>query len=129
MLTFEEIKTRLADGGVVVEVIPGPDPDSSADLPGSFVVVTPTGGPGEATEGATDQSGFQLRTVGEQHDYTSAETLAWQADGVIRTLDGSEMLGARRLVRLNRIGSPPTLLLLDSANRYHFVCTYFAEIG
>lgn len=118
-----------------LSVTPGPELPPS--MPGKCVVLTLTGGPGTLTEeGAFTAVSFQVRSIGEQNDPDSAEKLAWDLDRLFRAVptqtvqvpaDPAPVLV--RLMSVARSGSPPSPLMVDDADRHHFVASYIATVG
>lgn len=111
---------------VAPDAMYGPGPDPGDDIPGRQVVVTPTPGPGLTLDGIYDQQGFQVLSIGRAMDYDNAEALAFALDKRLLQFTGGR-LGSTRVLYFNRVGSPPTLLRRDEADRYNFVCTYIHE--
>lgn len=112
------LRTLVADE--TLHVFPGP---VIPEYPGRMVVVTRTSSPGLSTDGIIDTVGWQIRTIGEQFDYESAEDLALAIDAGLQSLGTTDVQGLR-LVTVYRVGGPPTPLMEDDAQRHHFVCSY-----
>lgn len=93
-----------------------------------MVVLTPVSGPGRQTDGLTEVVGWQARSVGEQRDYNSAEDLAWRIDDLFNAMNGTTTVENVRVISGYRLGSPPTLLMVDDAERHHFVCSYLLSV-
>lgn len=115
------------------------NPQLPTDLPYSYHCLTSVGGPGLVSEQAFDVRGYQVRTVGPQavdstdtRAYDYAEDMAYDVDKQLCTADIRGLLpatvGGMRLIRINRIGSEPSWLMNDDANRTHFVCSYLFEV-
>lgn len=104
---------------------PGPD---LPNIPGRFVVLTRFGGPGLNTEDLFDGVGYQVRAVGEQVNYQDAEDLALAIDLWFLRKGFSQRVGGKWMTSIQRLGSPPTPLLVDDAERHHFVCSYVVDI-
>lgn len=98
------------------------------DVPGKFVWFNPVIGPGLDTEWLTDVRGVEITVAGEQHDYASAEVLAFAVDRWVLGPGGSRMIGATRVVNINRTGGAPYALTYDDADRTQFVCGYLYEV-
>jgi len=93
--------------------------------PNSIVVLTVGNGIIETTEGLFDRPFVTVRVVGPQGDYTSAETLAYDIDGLlVNTVNAT--VGTARTLYFAR-NAPPQLVDLDDADRYHFQTTYITE--
>lgn len=93
-------------------------------IPGSFVLVSPYGGPGEDLEGLLDQRSWQIRVVGEQNDYTGAESAANAIDLAYLSHLSHEKIAGQKVTSITRVGGPPAVLQVDDADRVHFVCSY-----
>lgn len=104
------------------QVVPGPfDPD---DNPGEYVIVTGYGGPGEDAEGTLDLMTFQVRVVGPQKDYDAAEDQAIAIDKSFLSWYSARVGTGPWLAGIQRVGGAPNPLLVDNAERWHFVCSY-----
>lgn len=109
-----------------LEFYPGPDmPTNTANR---FVVLTRTGGPGLNTEELIDTSGWQFRVAGAQNDYQDAEDLAFDLDAAVLNSGYSQAVDGLWMVDIYRSGSPPTQLMVDDADRTHFVASYLASV-
>lgn len=117
LATFEETYATLT-------VHVGPD---MPRIPDWFIVVSRTGGPGESVEGLFDGIGYQVRVAGWQHDPGSAEDVADLIDQYLRSLTTGSYQG-RWVASIHRTGSGPSHLLVDDANRTHFVCGYVVDV-
>lgn len=110
-------------GDPMLMIVPGPtDPDTAT----RFVKITPGSGAGLNTEGLFDQRDFSIECAGDQESYESAETLAFDVDRFflrfVRQRVGSVLVqGFTR-------GGGPSALLIDDSRRWHFVCTYTADV-
>lgn len=107
-------------------IYPGPDlPTQEAN---SYVVLSRYGGPGlSGGEGALDGFSWQVRTVGRQGAYEEAEGIADAIDiAWISHMSGK--IGGLHVVEINRVGGPPAVLMVDDAERTHFVCSYNASV-
>lgn len=105
-----------------------PGPELNDNDPNTYVIATRYGGPGlEGGEGALDGFGWQLRVVGAQYDYDTAEGVADALDiGFISHMSGK--IGNLWVVEIARVGGPPAVLMVDDGNRTHFVCSYTASV-
>lgn len=107
---------------------PGPtDGQALKTTPQSVVFLTVGGGPGLTNEATFDRTFVSVRIVGPQHDYEAGQRLAFAVDRALLAYGGSEILGATYVLGVNRSGGPPTLLLRDNAERYHFTASYIIE--
>lgn len=135
-LSTEHVRRVVADGlrsyGVGgVEVTVGP---YEPDVPGRYVVVTRTGGPGLSTEGTIDVVGFQVRVGGDQDRAQDAEDLAMLVDRVLCTYPypqevsyASSLTGklvSCKVTAVARSGGSPSALPLDDGDRSVYTCTY-----
>lgn len=107
-----------------VHIYPGPE---LPDDPGRFVMLTPYGGEGYEADGAIDARGWQVRVAGKQGDYDSAESLANWIDTIFTALPSSRV-GGLWVTGIRRVGGAPNPLMLDDADRHHFVCSYMASV-
>ena len=96
-------------------------------VPGRFVLLTPTSGSGFSTESLFDVTGFQVKSVGDQLDYDGAEDLAWTIDKILVGGGGSRVVAGVWTLGVARFGGGPTQLLEDDADRHHFICNYMVE--
>lgn len=120
------VRAILDEAGYTKTAIyPGP---VLPDIPGSFVVLTPYGGPGlELGEGVLDGRSWQARCVGEQNDYESAEGIANAIDIRFISLPSSKVEGVW-VTEIRRVGGAPSPLMTDDADRTHFVGSYTASV-
>lgn len=125
-MTFDQFKTLIYSATSSTEadfrIYPGPDlPHEDA---GKCLVLTLVGGPGYQMEHMADVRNWQVRTIGEQNDYNSAEALAYLVDRAFEAREDR----AHHVLMITRSGSPPTPLLVDDAERWHFVATYSSTV-
>lgn len=132
MMRFNQIKAfteaALTAAGIVgVQVRPGP---TIPDIPGPFVVWTPYGGPGLEVDGVFDARSWQFRAVGKQNNYDSAEEVAIALDLALIAHQSSRVGGPTGpwVPSIQRVGGAPAALVLDNADRTHFVCSYIASV-
>jgi len=136
MLTYDDVRTLISDGLTVknynplpvFQPGPGPDLDAQDSSPYQMVVVQLLAGLGQATEGLFDKASFQIRAIGPQGDYTSAETLARDIDQVLMATVASRSASGKWGLPLYRTGGAPALLMQDNGDRYHFICSYIWEV-
>lgn len=105
---------------------PGPKIPS---IPTSFVLLSPYGGPGEDLEGVLDQRSWQVRVVGEQNDYIGAEAAANAIDIAFLSHLSHEKIDGQKVTSIQRVGGPPSVLMVDDADRTHFVCSYTFSVA
>lgn len=105
-----------------------PGPNLPANTANRFVLLTRTGGPGLETDGLIDVQGWQFRVASEQNNYDDGEDLAFDLDAIALNSGYSRSVGGVWMVDLYRAGSPPTMLLVDDAERTHFVASYLASV-
>jgi hypothetical protein len=108
-------------------LVPGPEILASPDR---LVTVTASGGPGFVTEeGALDAWAMQLRVRGPADDPLAPELAAQQLDLLLFTGAGLTVDGIR-VAAATRLGSPPSPLPLDPADRrFEFTCSYIITTG
>lgn len=130
MTVLEPVKVIIRDGLAEGEELLIEDgPEIPASMPGRCVVLTLSGGPGTITEeGLFEGLGFQARCIGEQMSYLSAEMLAFQIDRLLKAVR-TRNVGDVRVLSIARVGSPPSPLMVDDADRHHFVASYVATVG
>lgn len=123
---FKEIieTAKQAFGIAGFEVHPGPD---DPRIPGSYILLTGYPGPGLNTDDLFDGEGWQVKVVGEQHAYESGEDVAITIDRYLRSLY-SGYYGGQWVTNFQRSGGSPSPLLVDDADRTHFVCSYIADV-
>lgn len=109
-----------------VPIYPGPTLPTTE--PNSYVVLSRYGGTGlEGGEGALDGFSWQARVVGGQGKYEEAEGIADAIDiGWISHMSGT--IGDVWVVEISRVGGPPSVLMVDDAERHHFVCSYNTSV-
>lgn len=107
---------------------PGPanDTDLQQITPQTIVFLTLGGGVGLTLEGLYDRPFVAVHIVGPQEDYNTAETVANLIDVALNRVTTNTPVGNSRTLYFTRSGGKPTLLMRDSAFRYHFTCSYIA---
>jgi hypothetical protein len=130
MRTYAKVKafTRgiLDDAGYPqVNVYRGPELQD--DDPNTYVLLTRYGGAGFDADGVLDVIGWQVRIVGGQYDYDIAEGVADAIDIAFISHASGEIEGLH-VVEIARVGGAPSVLMVDDANRHHFVCSYLASV-
>lgn len=105
-------------------VYPGP---AMPENPSMAVILTPFGGGAQEVDGLIDAVNWQVRAVGYQNNFESAEDLAWAVDTVLIGLRSGQH-GGVHVVSFPRLGGPPSVLMVDNADRHHFVCSYMPTV-
>lgn len=140
MRRFGQMRDRIKD--ILAAVTEGVDPDpithpfegvivmpgpNLPDIPDRYVLLTPYGGPGLNTgEGILDARGWQVRCVGLQHDEDSGEALADAIDTALLKQHSAKYQGVW-VTGVQRVGGAPVPLMVDDADRTHWVCSYIVE--
>lgn len=108
---------------------PGPFSDARLQDKSSqaLVFIQVGNGPGLTTESVFDQKFVTIHTYGRQGSYASAEKLANDIDQVFLRIDRPTTMGTARVLWASRTGGAPAVVDMDSADRYHFSCTYVVE--
>lgn len=107
------------------KVYPGPQPP---EIPSSFIMATPYGGPGTEVDGIIDGRSWQIRCVGHQNIYTDVENVANAIDIAFLSWYSQDVDGVW-VSSIQRVGGAPAPLLVDNAERVHFVCSYVLSVG
>jgi hypothetical protein len=128
MIRFSQMKAFTEDALAAqfpdIKVYPGP---IIPDTPNRLVVWTPYGGPGLEVDGVFDARAWQFRVVGRQGSYDSAEEVAIALDLALISHQSSHIDGLW-VPSIQRVGGAPAALVLDNADRIHFVCSYIASV-
>lgn len=95
--------------------------------PQSIVFLTMGGGPGFSTEQLFDRVNVGARCVGPQGNEEAARQLAADVDSIMTSVVSNKVIGGSLVLWINRALGQPSLLIRDSAERYHFTCTYQME--
>lgn len=118
-------------GGGISDAIPIEPGRGAADAevlesgPGPLILITRITSAGLITEERlVNQPGFELRCVGEQDDYDSAEDLAFRVDWLLMSPSVAMVMGGVRVSAVQWVSGGPTLLTRDAARRSHFTCGY-----
>lgn len=107
------------------KVYPGP---KLPDIPGSFILASAYGGPGEDLEGVLDGRAWQIRCVGPQTIYTDVEAVANVIDIAFLSWLPQDV-SVTKVTSIQRVGGAPAALMVDEAERVHFVCSYVLSVG
>lgn len=97
--------------------------------PDRLVIVSRTGGPGLAREGAFDTPTYQIRWRGAQNDPDDAEALADMGDALLLEIPSPCFIAGRYIVKIDRTGSPPTELVRDQGRRTHLTASYAVQLS
>lgn len=118
---IDELREFLDDPMLIIE--PGPDDPNTAT---HFVKITRGPGLGLTAELAFDQYVYDVEVAGRQGDYDSAEDLAHKVDRFFLRFESQSVDGIRVLP--GGRGGGPSVLLIDDAKRWHFVCSYTLHV-
>lgn len=105
------------------------------DYPRKMGIVTPAPGGGFDMEMAMDRPGYQIRLISRQGDPNTVaaevESDIYAVEQYLLTLPQGAVIGGHRVASVQRFGSQPTNLPIDTSNRVHFVVTVlvFTESG
>jgi len=101
------------------------------DMPDKAVFITPSGGPGYATdEAGVDGWAFQARLRGNSDDPLGAQAAAQLLDYVILRGPQPTVVDGVPVLNVQRLGSPPSPLPLDpSDRRFEHVANYVMTTG
>lgn len=134
-LTFSDVKSYLTAGLTALGkyptlpvISPGVNTDDVKQkiTPQRLIFASVSDGSGFNTELLFDNVFLNVRTIGMQRSYDDGETLSNDVDKIL-TVSGNTMFGTTGVLFVVRTGGRPTLLQRDSADRYHFQCTYVAN--
>lgn len=114
---IDSIRDFIGEPMLIME--PGPDDPNTATR---FVKITPGPGMGLSSELMFDQRVYSVEVAGNQGDYDSAEDLAHRIDRFFLRFESQNVNGVRVLPGGRNSG--PAVLLVDDAQRWHFVCSY-----
>jgi hypothetical protein len=95
--------------------------------PGQMVFLQLGGGAGLNTEQLFDQPFITVRTIGKQHDFNSAEQLAWDIDTLFLRVNSNAVVGTAKVLYITRTGAGPDIVDRDDADRTHYQCTYITN--
>jgi hypothetical protein len=107
-----------------------PGPEVLAE-PDKAVFITPSGGPGYATdEAGVDSWSFQARLRGGSDDPLGAQAAAQLLDYVILRGPQPAVVDGVPVLNVQRLGSPPSPLPLDpSDRRFEYTANYVMTTG
>lgn len=100
---------------------------TSKATPNAMIYLAVGSGAGLSKEQVFDRPFITVRTIGLQGDFDSAEQLAEHVDAGFLLLGSNGIVGSTTVLYVTRSGGKPTLLLKDTADRYHFTCSYITE--
>jgi hypothetical protein len=136
VLSYEDVKSLLTDYLTklgtydplpVFDPGPGTNVDANDISPEQLIIITMFGAQLDAEE-AFDRANVQIRAVGVQMDYDSAERLAQDCDKAMMSIDISQFINGKWTLDIWRAGGGPQLILKDDGDRYHFFCNYIWEV-
>jgi hypothetical protein len=108
-------------------LLPGP---YQPNMPERVVVITGTGGPGYAIEGATDVATWQAYVRGPALDTGAAEDAAQRLDELVFHARLPAVIDGVRIIHADRAGSRPTPLPFSpDGMRAEVTCNYLTEIA
>jgi hypothetical protein len=120
--TFAQRRIPCLAGAIGRAIPEGPD---------RIIVVTLTPGAGPSHEYAFEDTTFQVRCRGAELNYESAESLAFEVDNWLLSLQMPWHLGPTNdpaiVTALGWVGGPPSQLGDDDQGRMSFVGNYFAR--
>ena len=119
---IEQFKIEASVDGF--DIYPGPD---DPRVPTSYILLTAYEGPGLNTDDLFDAQSWQIKVVGEQYNYESGESVSGLLDRYLRRLH-SGWYGGQWVTSIYRSGGSPSPLLVDDANRTHFVCSFIVDV-
>lgn len=122
---LEDIRAALAPTFPTVSWEVGME---APDVPGPYVWVAPSIGPGLAVEWLTDVRGVDITVAGDQYDYAGAEALAFAVDRHVLGQGGSRVVAGHHVINVSRTGGAPYCIERDNAQRTVFVCGYLHEV-
>lgn len=124
VLLQAELPARYAD----LRMLPGSEAEAIEDLPGQYLLLDRTGGPGLDAEGVLDVIGWRIESVGDQGSYDDAEDLADAVDRAIMNRGYSRAVNGTWMVAAYRQAGPPQPVYVDTADRHHFACGYLFSV-
>lgn len=123
--TAEKLREMSWDNALIDH---GPPSDDRLVLsPNAIAFLTVGGGAGLDIETAYDRPFISTYVVGPQDEYDTAEALAIAIDTIYCRVTVPTLIGAARVTNIQRSGGRPTLFQQDTANRYHFTCSYIVS--
>jgi hypothetical protein len=125
VIRFDDLRSLLANylDDPMLAIEPGPD---DPIIPGRWVKITREAGPGLTTESMFEQILFSVEVAGDQEDYNSAESLAFDVDRFFLRQTRQKVGGV--LVLSWTRGGGPQPLSIDNARRWHFACSYTLDV-
>ena len=107
----------------------GPDTAGvvSGKQPGAGFILTREGSVQLEAEGLVNNPMWQVRTIGAPNDAPGAENLALRADKLLLSVASPQVIGNTLVHSIVWAGGGPSVLEVDLARRWHWVCTYVAK--
>lgn len=130
-MRYSDVKDFILEGlapGPYADVFILPGPDDRNAPPGRFLMPTMVGGPGLNTDALFDARSWQILAVGEQNDYSDAESLAFAVDAWFISMYSRRVNGIWVTSALRQGGPPTPLPTADDADRIRFTCTYIFDV-
>lgn len=127
------VEPKLVAGGFEFVMDPGPATDENLQKVNNDAIVFLTVGAGAGLhlDNLFDRPFITVEVVGPQNDYDGAESLALALDLALLAFEVPFSWGvandASRSLSVTRTGGRPTLGVKDTADRYHFTCSYITE--
>lgn len=67
---------------------------------------------------------FQAYVISGQNDYDSGEALIYEVDQIMLNIAAGTKIGDTYVSSIDAAGNGPRLIAWDTAQRYHFTCSY-----
>lgn len=108
---------------------PGPWTDTSLQKigPNELVFLDIGGGTSRTVEGVFRRVFLNVRVAGRQQSYDSARDLAYDIHRVFLAVDHNTTIGTAKILGITQAGGEPAVISKDTADRYHFNCSYVVE--
>lgn len=97
--------------------------------PDRMVAVRVTGGGAELGERTRDQPTVQVYTRGLARNDADAQALASAADDALMGIAHPLMIGATRVISVQRLSGPPGFTERDDARRSLYSCSYVLQVA
>lgn len=123
-MTTDDLKAWLQGHGITDAISTDGDIPTQPDR---LIVLSLTGGPGEARERTFDQRTVQVLTRGKQRSPADAEALAAQVDDIFMGATRAT-IGTTYVSTIQRAGGPPTFVAREpNSGRVTISCNYLLE--